>query len=119
MRATAWLGFTADDVRLLRHRERTGDRHLHAAISVSSKELQVFDCDRTLVADRAGDTGNRIRLPAAIQCRARVIDIDTLECRGETVRVTLTSDFAVCDDIQAGLLLRLDRRDRGIVLRFR
>ncbi len=55
-------------------------------------------------------------MAAAIQRRARIVEIDALERGRKSVRVALAADLSVGDDVEAGFLLRLDRHDGRIVL---
>ena len=58
-------------------------------------------------------------MAAAIERGARIVDVDALERRGEVIRVALATDLAIRDDVETRVLLRLDRDERGVVLRFR
>ena len=71
-------------------------------------------CLRRIVPD---DARHRIRMTAAIERRAGVVEIHAFERGGETVRITLAADLAVGDDVEAGLFLRADGEQRGVVLR--
>src|SRR5207244_13601313 len=55
----------------------------------------------------------------AVELGSRFVDVDALERSGEAVRVALAADLAVGGDVDAGLLLRADREQRGVVLRLR
>ena len=41
--------------------------------------------DRVLAANRAGDTRHRVRMAAAIERRAGMIDVDAVERSGEVI----------------------------------
>ena len=105
------------DLRLLRHRERPGHGHLHRLRRVPAQEIEVAHADRVTAADRADDPRHRRRMAAAVERRARIVEIDAFERRREQVRIAFAADFAVGDDVEAGLLLRADRDDRRVVLR--
>jgi hypothetical protein len=55
-------------------------------------------------------------MTASVESRPRVVDVDPVERRGEPVRIALTSHLAVGDDVQAGVFLRPDRKQRRVVL---
>src|SRR5688572_16218290 len=86
------------DLRLLRHRERTGHRDFRQALRVPLQEQKIIDLHRMLAANRTDDSRHRIGMAAAIECRARVVDIDTFERGCKAVRVAFATDFAVGDD---------------------
>ena len=67
--------------------------------------------------DRADHARDRIGMPAAVQRRAGVVDVDALERGREPVRVALAAHLAVGDDVQARALLVGDRQSRRVVLR--
>src|SRR5262245_2655697 len=69
-------------------------------------------------ADATDDARHWIRMAGRVEGRARVVDVDAFERRGEPVGVALATDLAVCDDVEPRILLRLDRGERGVVLRF-
>ncbi len=102
---------------LLGHRERAGDGDLDRPARVRAQELDVADLDRMLARDRADHPRHRVRVPAAVQRGARVVDVDALERGGEAVRVALAAHLAVGDDVQPGALLVGDRQPRRVVLR--
>jgi hypothetical protein len=54
---------------------------------------------------------------AAVERRARVVDVDAVQRGREPVGVTLPACLAVGQDVQAGLLLRPDGQQRRVVLR--
>ena len=103
-------------LRLLRHRERAGHRHLHGAVGVGLEELEVTALDRTWPADRADHAGHRVRVAAAVQRLAGVVDVDALERRGEVVGVALPACLAVGQYVETCGLLGTDREHRRVVL---
>ncbi len=68
-------------------------------------------------ADRPGDSRHRVGVAAAVKRRARVVEVHSLECGGEAVRIAFTPDLAVRDDVDPGALHVADGDDRGVVLR--
>ena len=105
------------DLRLLRHRERAGHGHLHLAVGVPAQEMQVLDLDRVAAPDRTNDPRNGVRVAAAVERRARVVDVDAVERGREAVRVAFSADLAVGDDVEARRFLGSDREHGRIVLR--
>src|SRR5262249_29304297 len=57
-----------------------------------------------------------IGMSAAVQRGSRIVQIDSFERVREQVRVTLAADLPVGDDVEARILLCLDRHQGGIVL---
>ena len=106
-------------LRLLRHRERAGHGHLDHVVGVRLQELHVADADRLWPRYRASDPWHRVGMPAAIEGRPGVVDVDALERGGEVVAVGLAPHLAVGDDVEPGLLLGADGQHRGVVLRLR
>ena len=104
-------------LRLLGHRERPRHGHLHRARRVRAQELEVAHLHRVLALDRADHARHRVRMAAAVQRRARVVDVDAFERGREAVRVALAPHLAVGDDVQPGALLVGDREPRGVVVR--
>jgi len=88
-------------------------------LRVAAQELEVPDTDRVPPADRTDYAWHGIRVAAAVQGTARIVEVDAFEGRSEAIRVALAADLAVSDVIESGILLRLDRRDGRIVLRLR
>ena len=84
---------------------------------VRAQELHVVDLDRVLAPDRTDDARHRVRAAGATERGAGVVEVDAFQRGGEAIGVALAPDLAVGDDVEAGLLLRLDRQDRGVVLR--
>ena len=85
---------------------------------MGAQELEVVDLDGMLAADRAYDAGNRIGMARPVKGDAWLVDVDTLQRGREPVRIAFAPNFAVGDDVEPGLLLRLDREHGRIVLRF-
>jgi hypothetical protein len=83
---------------------------------VRLEEFQVLDLHGVLAADGSDYPGHGVRVAAAIERGARVVQVDTLERRGEAVRVTLAADLSVGDDVESNLFLHADRQRRGVVL---
>ena len=88
-----------------------------APVGVGLQELQVADLDRVLAADRPDHAGHRVGVPAAVEGRAGVVDVDPFERRREPVRVALAPHLTVGHDVEPGELLVADGEDRGVVLR--
>ena len=72
-------------LRLLRHRERTGNRDLDRTRRVAAQELDVFDLNRVLAADLADNARHFCRMPRSIHRRTGIIQIHTFERRRKTV----------------------------------
>ncbi len=104
-------------LRLLRHRERSGHGHLDRVVGVRLQELHVAYADGPRPHDRPGDPRHRVGMPAAVQSRAGVVDVDALEGGGEVVAVRLAPHLAVGDDVESRLLLGADGQHGGVVLR--
>ena len=103
-------------LRLLRHRERTRHGDLDGAVGVGPEELEVADFHRVLAADRADDPRHRVGVAAAVEGGAGIVDVDTLQGRGEAVRVALPPHLAVGDDVEPGAFLVDDGKHGGVVL---
>ena len=56
-------------------------------------------------------------MPRTIQCGSRVINIDAFKRGGKAVGIALAPNFAVGDDVKAGLFLGSYGDQGGIVLR--
>ena len=104
------------DLRLLGHRERTGHGHLDGAVGVPAQEQQVVDLAPDGGAGSADDARHGVRMAAAIERHARVVDVDAIERGGEAVRIAFAADFAVGDDVEPGRFLGADGEHRCIVL---
>ena len=81
-----------------------------------AQELDVVDLDRVLAPDRTDDARHRVGTARATERDAGVVEVDAIQGGGEAIGVALAPDLAVGEDVQAGLLLRLDRCDGGVVL---
>ncbi len=106
------------DLRLLGHGEGTGYGHLDEPVGVLLQEPHVVHADGVAAFDRAYDPGHRIGMAAAIQRRARIVEIHSVERGGKPVGIALTTDLAVGDDVQTCALLCADRHNRCVILRF-
>ena len=82
-----------------------------------AQEFQIVHLHGVFAPDGADHARHGIRMAAAIQRRARIVEVHAFERGGETIRITLAADFAVGDDVEPGLLLHADGQYRGIVLR--
>jgi hypothetical protein len=56
-------------------------------------------------------------MPGAVERRAGIVEIDTVERRREAVGIAFAADLAVGHDVQPGVLLRPDGEQRRVVLR--
>jgi hypothetical protein len=101
---------------LLGHRERPRDGHLRLAARIRAQELHVTHLHGVAPSHGPHHPRHRIGMPAAIQGRARVFDIDALERGREAVGVALPTHLAVGDDVQTGTLLVGNREPRGVIL---
>ena len=92
-------------LRLLRHRERAGQRDLDLPVGVSAQELDVATSTRR--SRRIGPTtrGTRNRRAGAVDGAAGILDVDAVERGREAVGVAFAADLAVGDDVDAGALL--------------
>jgi hypothetical protein len=104
---------------LLGHRERARHGDLDGAVGVRAEELQVAHLDGAGPVDRADDPGHRVRVPAAVQGGAGVVDVHPVQRGREVVGVALPADLAVGEQVQPGLLLGADREHRRVVLGLR
>src|SRR5206468_10264022 len=68
--------------------------------------------------DPTPDSRHRVRVARTIERCAGVVDINAVERGREVVGVALAPDLAVGDDVEPGLLLRADREQGRVVLRF-
>ena len=59
--------------------------------------------------DPGDNARHRIRVSAAIQRRAGIVDINALQRRCKAVRIALTTHFTVGNDVEARALLVSDR----------
>jgi hypothetical protein len=70
---------------LLRHCEGAGHRNLDHAVGISTQERHITDLDWTAPAYAADNTRHGIRVPAAIQCCAGIVDVDAFQGRRKAV----------------------------------
>ena len=56
---------------------------------------------------------------ASIKRRARIVDVDAVQCGGERVGVTFPPNLAVGNVVEPRILLRPDREQRRVILRLR
>ena len=105
------------DLGLLSHGEGAGHRNLDLAGRMAPQEQNILDLHGVPPPDVADDSWNRIRMPAAVERAAGIVDIHSVERGCKSIRVTFAAHLAVGDDVDAGVFLRLDRHDRGVVLR--
>jgi len=70
-----------------------------------------------LAADPPDDPRYRVRMAGTVEGAARVVEVDPFERRGKAVRIAFAPDFAVRNDVEAGILLGPDREQRRVVLR--
>jgi hypothetical protein len=83
---------------------------------VCAQELEIADLHGMTARDLADDARHGIGVPAAVERRPWIVDVDPVECRREPVRVALAAHLAVGDDVEPGALLIADREHRRIVL---
>jgi hypothetical protein len=102
---------------LLRHGEGTRHRDLDRAVGVFAQEANIGHLNRPRPAHRAHHAGDGVRMSAAVQRLAWVVQIEPHQGGREVIRVALPPDLTVGQDVQAGILLRPDREQRGVVLR--
>ena len=55
-------------------------------------------------------------MAAPVERRTRIVDVDTVECGREPVRVALSADLTIGDDVQAGEFLVADRQPGRVTL---
>ena len=106
-------------LRLLRHRERARHRDLDRALGVGAQEPHVVHFNGMLPPHLAGDARHRIGMAGAVKRGAGIVDVDTLQCGREAVGIALAPHLSVGDDVEAGALLVMDRKQRGVILRLR
>jgi hypothetical protein len=103
---------------LLAHCERAGHRHFHLPAGVALEELQIIDLDWPHAANRPDNARHWIGVAGPVERCSRMVDVDSLEGSRESVRIAFAPYLSIGDDIETGLLLRLDREDRRVVLGF-
>ena len=69
-----------------------------------------------LAPDLAGDARHRVRVAAAVERGAGIVDVDALERRREAVGIALAPHLAVGDDVEPGALLVADGEQGRVVL---
>ena len=106
------------DLRLLRHCERPWHRHLDASLCVTAQELKIAHADRVAPADFSNHPGHGIRMTAAIQRHAGIVEVDTVEGGRKAVRIAFAADLSVGDDVEPRILLGFDGNERRVVLGF-
>src|SRR5262249_48315144 len=104
------------DLCLLCHGERTGNRHLHLPTAMFAEETQIRDAHRLAPPARTDHARNWVSVAAAIEGRAGIVQIDSIEGRRKAVRIALTTDLAIGDNVEPGVLLSLDGNDGCIIL---
>ena len=105
------------DLGLLRHRERPRHGDLDGLRRMAPQEFEIPHADWVPPADRPDDARYRHRMPAAVERRARIVEVDALERGRKQVRVAFATDLAIGDDVEPRLFLRSDCDDRRVVLR--
>src|SRR5205085_11620973 len=60
--------------------------------------------------------GDDVGATAAAGALARIVQVDPLQCGGETIAVALAADLAIGDDVDIGALHVADGQHGGIVL---
>ena len=71
-----YLVFIEVVLRLLSHCEWTGYGNLDHAVGIGTQERHIADLDWMAPPYPADNTRHGIRMPAAIQCRAGIVDVD-------------------------------------------
>ena len=104
-------------LRLLRHRERTWHGDLDGPAGVGAQEGHVLHLDRVAPPDRPGHPRHRVRVAAAVQRGARIVDVDAIQRGSEPVGIALPADLAVGHDVQAGQFLGPDGEQGRVPLR--
>src|SRR3954453_6636370 len=104
-------------LRLLGHRERPRHGHLGPAVGVRLEELEVAELDGVPALDLPHHSRDRVRVAAAVEGGAGVVEVDAGERVGEAVGVALAALLAVGDDVEPGALLLADGEQRRVVLR--
>ncbi len=84
---------------------------------VPAQEQHVIDFHRMLAPDFADHPRNRVRMAAAIQRAAGIVDVHAFERRGKSIGVAFAAHLAVRHDVDSRVLLRLDGHDGRVVLR--
>ena len=84
---------------------------------MGAQELEIPKHHRMLSTNFADDTRHGIRMAAAIERCAGVVDIDAFKRSRKSIGVALAANLAVGDDIKAGPFLIADREDGCVILR--
>ena len=87
------------------------------AVGIGAQEVHVSDLDRVPPADLADDARHGVRLAAAVDRVAGIVEVDAVKRRGEAVGIAFAPHLAVGDDVESGALLVADRDQGGVVLR--
>ena len=104
-------------LRLLRHRERPGNRDLDPPVRERAQELDVAHLHRPRPADLADDARHRVRMAGSVERNARLVEVDPVERSREAVAVALAPHLAVGQDVDARPLHVGDREPGRVVLR--
>ncbi len=67
-------------------------------------------------SDRPDDAGHENGFSAAVQCLARIIEINAFQGRCKMIRITFPTDLSVGYQIEAGPFLVLDSQAGCIIL---
>ena len=104
-------------LRLLRHRERAGNRDLDPTGRERAEEPDVAHLDRPSPPDLADHPRHRVRVAGAIERDAGLVEVDAVERGREAVAVALAAHLAVGDDVDARTFHVGDGKPRRVVLR--
>src|SRR5919201_4322806 len=104
-------------LRLLRHRERAGNRDLDPAIGDRAEELDVAALDRPRPSDLADDPRDWVLVAGAVERNAGMVEVYAVEGRREAVGVALSPHFPVRDHVDPRPLHVLHGKPRRVVLR--
>ena len=105
-------------LRLLRHRERAGQRHLDGLVGVRFEERDERSFDGCATAHRPDDARHRNRLSGAVDCFAGPVEVHAVERVREQIRVALPAHLAVCHHVDARADLIEQRDERRVALCF-
>jgi hypothetical protein len=103
-------------LRLLSHRERPGHRDLDPPVRDRAQKFDVSHLDRPGAVNRAHHAWDGIRVTCPIERDARRVEVDTVERRGEPVRVALAAHLSVGDDVDSCTLHVGDGEPGRVVL---
>ena len=90
-------------LRLLGHGEGAGNGDLGPPSGIGDQEFHVCDFNRAVAPDRPGDARHGVGVTGAVQRRSRIVQIDPAQRGGEPVGIAFAADFAVGNNIDAGL----------------